>query len=197
MRTGVNARITRPDAEPVRGNTEPTARVVTNGTYAGMPDRTMEAWRNLWFHTGDAGYRDSEGYHFFVDRLKDRIRRRAESISSYDIETVALSYSLVADCAAVGVPSEYENDDDIKLCVVMSSVNLAFDPIDLLRHLAISLPHFMVPRYVEVLETLPRTPTNKVKRAALREEGVTSRTWDRKANGISLKNPAKPASRKA
>jgi crotonobetaine/carnitine-CoA ligase len=160
--------------------------------YAGMPDRTMEAWRNLWFHTGDAGYRDSEGYHFFVDRLKDRIRRRAESISSYDIETVALSYSPVADCAAVGVPSEYENDDDIKLCVVMSSVNLAFDPIDLLRHLAISLPHFMVPRYVEVLETLPRTPTNKVKRAALREEGVTSRTWDRKASGISLKDLAKP-----
>ena len=89
------------------------------------------------------------------------------------------------------MPSEYENDDDIKLCVVKSSGS-EFDPIGLVRHLAISLPHFMVPRYVEVLETLPRTPTNKVKRAALREDGVTSSTWDRKASGISLKELANP-----
>lgn len=159
--------------------------------YIGMPDRTVEAWRNLWFHTGDAAYRDSDGYYFYVDRLKDRIRRRAESISSYDIEVAALSYPHIVDCAAVGIPSEYENDDDIKLCVVSKSTAIELDPLELTRHLLAALPHFMVPRYIEVVDALPRTPTNKVKRALLRESGVTPRTWDRKAAGVSLQGLAR------
>lgn len=155
--------------------------------YIGMPQKTVESWRNLWFHTGDIGYRDEAGYYYFVDRLGDRIRRRAENISSYDIEAAAAAHPAVAEVAAVGVASEFESDDDIKLCVVLKP-GVKTDPEDILRHLAGALPHYMVPRYIETMPALPRTPTNKVKKAELRTTGVTPQTWDRKAAGVILKD---------
>lgn len=155
--------------------------------YIGMPEKTLEAWRNLWFHTGDIGYLDSEGYCYFVDRLGDRIRRRAENISSYDIEAAAGAHPAVAEAAAVGVASEFEADDEIKICLVLKpDVKVAEE--DMLRHLAATLPHYMVPRYIEFMPALPRTPTNKVKKAELRQRGATSQTWDRKQAGIVLKD---------
>jgi crotonobetaine/carnitine-CoA ligase len=155
--------------------------------YMGIPDQTVETWRNLWFHSGDSGYVDHEGYMYFVDRIKDRIRRRAENISSYDIESAAATHPAVLEVAAVGVPSDFENDDDIKLCVVSRRGN-AVDPVDLLKHLALLLPHYMVPRYVEVLDALPRTPTNKVRKSELRARGVGDPVWDRKSHGISVRD---------
>lgn len=152
--------------------------------YQGMPERTVEAWRNLWFHTGDLGYVDVEGYAYFTDRAKERIRRRGENISSYEIEAAALAHPDVRECAAVGIDSGFEADDDIKLCAVLARP-LAEEAI--VRHLARELPHFMVPRYVELVAELPRTPTNKVQKALLREAGVTAETWDRKAAGLSLR----------
>jgi carnitine-CoA ligase len=154
--------------------------------YMGMPEKSVEAWRNLWFHTGDSGYRDQDGYVFFVDRLGDRIRRRAENISSYDIESAVVGYPGIRECAAVGVASGFESDDDIKLCIVPMP-HRSIDLTDLLKHLVQRLPHYMVPRYVELLDALPRTPTNKVRKAELRASGVTATTWDRKAAGIALK----------
>lgn len=155
--------------------------------YIGMPQKTVDAWRNLWFHTGDMGYLDTEGYCYFVDRQGDRIRRRAENISSYEIESAAATHPAVAETAAVGVPSEFESDDDIKLCLV-AKPGMQFDPEEIIRHLASLLPHYMVPRYVETLPALPRTPTNKVKKAELRADGVSRQTWDRKAAGVVLKD---------
>jgi carnitine-CoA ligase len=155
--------------------------------YIGMPQKTVDAWRNLWFHTGDMGYLDAEGYCYFVDRQGDRIRRRAENISSYEIEAAAATHPAVAETAAVGVPSEFESDDDIKLCLV-AKPGMQFGPEEIIRHLAGVLPHYMVPRYVETLPALPRTPTNKVKKAELRADGVSRHTWDRKAAGIVLKD---------
>lgn len=155
--------------------------------YIGMPEKTVEAWQNLWFHTGDIGYRDDDGYYYFVDRLGDRIRRRAENIPGYDIEAAAAAHPAVAEVAAVGVASEFESDDDIKLCLVPAA-GINIDPLDILRHLAGTLPHYMVPRYIEVMPALPRTPTNKVKKAELRTNGITPQTWDRKAAGIALKD---------
>jgi crotonobetaine/carnitine-CoA ligase len=158
--------------------------------YSGMAESTVAAWRNLWFHTGDAGYVDAEGYLYFVDRLGDRIRRRAENISSYDIETAAMTYPGIAEAAAVGVPSEFESDDDVKLCAATSDGS----PIDMpsfLRHLAVRLPHYMVPRYLEQVDRLPRTPTNKVRKQELRAAGVHAGTWDRKAHGIELREAAR------
>ncbi len=154
--------------------------------YLGMPDRTVEAWRNMWFHTGDAAYVDADGNYFFVDRIKDRIRRRAENISSYDIETAAQQFPGIREVAAVGVPSDYEGDDDIKLCVVTEPAG-GISPVDLLRFLAGRLPHAMVPRYVEFLDALPRTPTNKVKKRELRAGGISPTTWDRQAAGVRLR----------
>ena len=119
--------------------------------------------------------------------MKDRIRRRAENISSYEIESAALAHPAVAEAAAVGVSSEFEGDDDIKLCVVVRAQE-AFAPAELLSHLAKHLPHYMLPRYIEALNALPRTPTNKVRKAELRASGVGANVWDRKAAGIEVRN---------
>lgn len=157
--------------------------------YFDDPQATTEAWRNLWFHTGDGGYIDQDGWVYFVDRLKDRIRRRAENISSHDIETAAMAYPAVLECAAIGIPSEFASDDDIKLCVVAKD-GFSLDPPDLIHHMAGALPHYMVPRYVEMFDTLPRTPTKKLRRAELRRLGNSQATWDRKSAGISLRDLA-------
>ena len=154
--------------------------------YYGNPEATWRAWRNLWFHTGDSGYIDASGWVYFVDRLGDRIRRRAENISSFDIEIVARNHPSVLECAAVGVPSEYASDDDIKLCVVLRP-GAVLDPAALLAFLARQLPHHMVPRYVETLAAMPRTPTQKVRKGDLRRNAISESTWDRKAAGLSLR----------
>lgn len=153
--------------------------------YMGMPGETLEAWRNLWFHTGDAARRDEAGNFYIVDRIKDRIRRRAENISSYDIEAAAMTFPGLREVAAVGVPSGMQHDDDIKLCVVPEN---GIEPIQLLRHLAANLPHFMVPRYIEVIAELPRTPTNKVRKRMLRDSGINENTWDRQKAEVSLRD---------
>jgi carnitine-CoA ligase len=158
--------------------------------YIGMPAETLQAWRNLWFHTGDAGYVDSDGWYHFVDRLGDRIRRRAENISSYEIESAAAMHPAVLECAAVGVPSGYESDDDIKLFVVPRP-HVALAASDMLEHLVRLLPHYMVPRYIETVAALPRTPTNKVRKAELRSGAVAGDCWDRKAAGLSLLDVAR------
>lgn len=159
--------------------------------YLGMPDKTVDAWRNLWFHSGDSGYIDADGWVYFVDRSSDRIRRRAENISSYDIELTALQHPAVAEAAAVGTPSGYAGDDDIKLCVVLKA-GATLEPLALLTHLAGRLPHYMVPRYLEFLRELPRSATNKVRRAALRAAPYGAGAWDRSAHGVSLRELIAP-----
>jgi crotonobetaine/carnitine-CoA ligase len=156
--------------------------------YIGMPEKTIRAWRNLWFHTGDVAYVDAEGWFHFVDRLGDRIRRRAENISSYEIESAAALHPAVRECAAIGVASGFESDDDIKLFVVLQP-GLAWAPEELLEHLVRLLPHYMVPRYLQAIVALPRTPTNKVKKAELRE--APGEAWDRKAAGVALRDVAR------
>ena len=159
--------------------------VVTQG-YLGMPELTVAAWRNFRFHSGDFGYLTQDGYLYFAERSGDRIRRRAENVSAYDIESAAVRHPQVLDCAAVGVPSEFDSDDDIKLCVVPAP-GAALDKADLIGCLARALPHYMVPRYIEVLAELPRTPTNKVQRQLLRAAGAGPGVWDRVAAGVSVR----------
>jgi crotonobetaine/carnitine-CoA ligase len=156
--------------------------------YYGNPQATMAAWRNLWFHSGDSGYIDEDGWVYFVDRLGDRIRRRAENISSYDIEAAAKGHAAVAECAAVGVPSEFASDDDIKLCLVLRP-GAELDGQAMVAYLLQRLPHHMVPRYVEFLPELPRTPTQKVMKSKLRASGHGA-SWDRKAAGVALRDLA-------
>lgn len=155
----------------------------TSPGYFEDPTATNQAWRNLWFHTGDGGYIDADGWVYFVDRLKDRIRRRAENISAFDIELATRNFPGLKECAAVGVPSEYAMDDDIKLFAVVENASEA-DPRALFDHMAKALPRFMVPRFIEFVDSLPRTHTQKLRRAELRKSGHSKATWDLKAAGL-------------
>ena len=155
--------------------------------YYKMEDKTVEAWRNLWFHTGDAARRDENGYFYFVDRIKDRIRRRGENISSYEIEQVLGEHPAVADVAAIAVKSDImEGEDEIKACVVLKP-GAQTTPEELLDLCQKNMPHYSVPRYVEFLELLPKTPTEKIQKAKLREAGITPETWDREEAGYQVK----------
>ncbi|MBI3965788.1 MAG: AMP-binding protein [Chloroflexi bacterium] len=152
--------------------------------YYNKPEATVAAWRNLWFHTGDAGYFDEDGYLYFVDRIKDVIRRRGENISSYDVETVVNRHPAVLESAAVAVKSEL-GEDEVKIVVVLKP-DAQLAPAELIAHCATELAYFAVPRYVELKPALPRTPTDKVEKYKLRAEGLTPATWDREAAGIKL-----------
>lgn len=156
---------------------------ITSG-YHKMPEKTARAWRNGWFHTGDAGRRNAAGDYYFVDRLDDTIRRRGENISSLEVETDIVGHPAVLEAAVVPVPSEHSEDE--VLAVVALSDPAGFDEAEFIRHLADRMPYFMVPRYVRVVEALPKTPTQKVLKHILRAEGLTSDTWDREAHGIRV-----------
>jgi crotonobetaine/carnitine-CoA ligase len=147
--------------------------------YHAMPEQTVEAWRNFWFHTGDAGRRDADGYFYFVDRIKDCIRRRGENISSYEIESVLMAHPAVAEAAAIAVKSEIAGgEDEVKVCLVLKPrVQVTFEA--LADYCTSRMPAFAVPRYFEFLDKLPRTPTEKIQKALLRAAGVAEGTWDR------------------
>jgi carnitine-CoA ligase len=155
--------------------------VITSGYY-GTPEATAETFRNLWFHTGDRVWCDEDGYYYFLDRMKDSIRRRGENISAFDLELEVNTHPAILESAAIGVPSTLE-EEDVKLAVVLRP-GMRLDPEELVEFCAARLPKFMVPRYVEFLDALPRTPTDKVAKYRLRAEGdhgITSSTWDREA----------------
>lgn len=144
--------------------------------YFNMPEKTVEAWRNLWFHTGDRVVRDADGAFRFVDRIKDAIRRRGENISSFEVEQVLLSHPGVASCAVYPVQSELAEDEVMAALVPREGQRI--DPAELARFCESRLPYFAVPRYIDVLADLPRTENGKVQKFKLRERGVSEQTWD-------------------
>ncbi len=156
---------------------------VLNAGYWQMPEKTAEAWRNQWLHTGDAFCRDESGNFYFVDRMKDMIRRRGENISSWEVEAEINAHPAVLESAAVAVPSEFA-EDEIK-AYVMLKPGASCDPVELIRFLQPRLPYFMIPRYIEFTEDFPRTPNLKVQRVKLRERGI-GEAWDREKAGIRL-----------
>lgn len=149
--------------------------------YWALPDATAAAWHNGWFHTGDRVVRDGDGSFTFVDRIKDAIRRRGENVSAWEVEQAVLAHADVAAAAAIPVPSEL-GEDDVLVCVVPLA-GATLDPADLIRHCESRLAFFAVPRYVDIVPTLPLTENGKVKKYELRERGVTSTTWDRDLGG--------------
>jgi carnitine-CoA ligase len=153
--------------------------------YLGDPTATAEAWRNGWFHTGDLLWRDSEGRYYFVDRKKDAIRRRGENISSVEIEIEVSAYDRVREVAAYGV--EGPGGEQEVMIAIAAQPGETVDPKALIEFLVPRMAHFMVPRYVRILDALPKTPTNKIQKVDLRKEGVTADSWDREAAGIRLK----------
>lgn len=148
--------------------------------YFGMPDETVEAWRNLWFHTGDRVVRDADGAFRFIDRIKDAIRRRGENISSYEVEQVLQSHPAVASVAVYPVRSELAEDEVMAALVLADGQRV--EPAELVRFCESRLPYFAIPRYIDLLADLPRTENGKVQKYKLRERGVTASTWERPAS---------------
>jgi crotonobetaine/carnitine-CoA ligase len=155
-----------------------------NAGYLEMPEQTATAWRNGWFHTGDAFRSDADGWFYFVDRFKDTIRRRGENISSFEVEAYVREHPDVRDCAAVAVPSEL-SEDEVKVCVVLEPEH-TLEAADLVGFLIERMPRFMIPRYVEFMLDLPRTDTQKIRKVELRSRGINEHTWDRDAAGVVL-----------
>ena len=143
--------------------------------YYGMPDKTAEAWRDGWFHTGDRVVREADGAFRFVDRIKEAIRRRGENISSWEVEQVLLQHPAVAGAAVYPVASELGEDEVMAALVLKEKV----DPAAICAWCETRMPRFAIPRYIEVLDGLPRTENGKVQKYKLRERGVTDSTWDR------------------
>ena len=156
-----------------------------NHGYYKNPEATARAWRNGWFHTGDAFRSDADGNYFFVDRMKDAIRRRGENISSFEVETEVCAHPAVKEAAAVAVASEHAEDE--VLVAVSLAEGASLDPAELIHFLVPRMAHFMVPRYVRVVPELPKTPTQKVQKHLLRSDGITADTWDREAAGIRIR----------
>ena len=150
--------------------------------YYKMPKETLMAFRNLWFHTGDYAYRDSDGYYYFVDRKKDAIRRRGENISSFEVESIVNSHPAVLESASISVPSELA-EDDVKVCVVLKPGKKLI-PEDLINYCKENMANYMVPRYVELLEEMPKTSNGKIEKQKLRNAGITLNTWDEEKKTI-------------
>lgn len=156
-----------------------------NHGYYKMPEATARAWRNGWFHTGDAGRMDADGNFYFVDRLKDAIRRRGEFVSSLELETELQIHPAVSTAAVVGVRSEHAEEEI--LTVIQPAPGHEVDFEELVEFLVPRVAYFMVPRYWRVMDEMPMTPTEKIRKVVLRDEGVTEDTWDREAAGIVLR----------
>ncbi|HEX4819063.1 MAG TPA: AMP-binding protein [Acidimicrobiales bacterium] len=151
--------------------------------YWGRPDATVETSRNWWYHTGDIGRVDDDGYLFFVDRKADYLRRRGENISSFEVERVLMSHGALADVAVHAVPSEMTEDDLKVTATVKEGASITEEA--LFRWCIDELPYFALPRYIEFRSELPRSPVGRVLKRELRDEGVTATTWDVESSGIT------------
>jgi carnitine-CoA ligase len=159
----------------------PRRPYVTSLGYWRKGAETAEAWRNLWVHTGDAGRVDADGYVYFVDRLKDVIRHRGNNVSSVEVENVILTVTAVSEAAVIPVASDLgEYDQDI-CAVVVARPGASVDPAAIIKVCAEQLPSYAVPRYVELVDELPKTPTGKVRKAQLRSAPPSGQRWDRQA----------------
>jgi carnitine-CoA ligase len=159
--------------------------------YFGMPEKTVEAWRNLWFHTGDRVVREADGSFRFIDRIKDAIRRRGENISSYEVEQVLLAHPAVAEAAVYPVRSELAEDEVMAALVLREGAQV--DAALLWSFCETRLPYFAVPRYIDLVGALPRTENGKVQKFKLREQGITATACDRAAAAASSARARRPA----
>lgn len=155
----------------------PTKPNVVSSGYWGEPERTVELWRDLWVHTGDLMRVDEDGWFFFIDRLKDAIRVSGENVASADVESAVATCPGVAEVAAFGVPSEL-GEQDVMVAVVPAEGGEPPTAEDVGAHCRQLLPYYAVPRYVDVVADLPRTPTAKLRKGVLRDRGVTKTTVD-------------------
>ncbi|RDV03261.1 ATP-dependent acyl-CoA ligase [Undibacter mobilis] len=153
--------------------------------YFNMPEKTVEAWRNLWFHSGDRVVREASGLYRFIDRMKDAIRRRGENVSSWEVETVLHAHPLIAACAVYPVPSEL-GEDEVAVAVQLKP-DASLQALDVVKYCEGKMAYFAVPRYVRFISQMPLTENGKIKKVSLREAGITPDMWDREKSGYKLR----------
>ncbi|MCI4336618.1 MAG: AMP-binding protein [Thermoplasmata archaeon] len=178
----------RPVANGVRGElvVRPRAPYTMFLGYVNKAEQTVTAERNLWFHTGDFVTRDDDGYYYFVDRKKDVIRRRGENLAPYDVESVLNRHPSVFESVVVGVPSPL-GEEDVKAFIQLRPGESG-DPRALFEFCVRELPFFMVPRYIEFLDEIPKTANQKAQRYLLKGRRG-EREHDREALGIATRKP--------
>jgi crotonobetaine/carnitine-CoA ligase len=153
-------------------------------SYHKLPDATEKAYRGGWFHSGDLAHHDDDGFFYYRGRKKESIRRLGENVSAWEIETVLNAHPGVLDSAAHAVPSEL-GEDEIKVCVVPRP-GAVLTPTELLDFCAGRMARHAVPRYVEFVDALPKTATERNQYQTLRSRGITAATWDRERAGYQL-----------
>ncbi|MER7274734.1 AMP-binding protein [Dactylosporangium sp. NPDC000244] len=150
---------------------------------------TLEAWKNLWHHTGDLGFFDTDGALYFVDRKKDALRRRGENVSSVELELAILKHPAIAEVAVHAVPAGVR-EDEIKACVVLNA-GAELGPAELFEYLRQHLPYYAVPRYVEFLGELPKNAVARVLKHRLRDDWNSPQTVDFQALGLVIERSAR------
>jgi crotonobetaine/carnitine-CoA ligase len=161
--------------------------------YYNDPAATTRVWKNMWFHTGDLGRQDEEGFVYFLDRKKDYLRRRGENISSFEVEQALQTHPAIAEAACHAVASEFA-EDDVKACVLLNEgMELTYK--ELMDHCVANIPYFAVPRYLEIMDDFPRNPVGRVLKYQLRDRGLTEQTWDAEAEGYEIPKRDRPVGR--
>jgi crotonobetaine/carnitine-CoA ligase len=155
--------------------------------YYKNPAASSEKTKGEWLYSGDLFYADRDGFLFFVDRKTDSMRRRGENISSWEVENIVEKFPAVAECAAFGVPSELGESE--VMVWVKPREGMTLDLKELMRFCSEKMAYFMVPRFVDVVDDIPRTSTMRVQKSDMKKRGVTERTWDREKEmpGLELK----------
>ncbi|WP_242153576.1 AMP-binding protein [Sphingomonas sp. BAUL-RG-20F-R05-02] len=152
--------------------------------YWRRPEETLKLMGDLWFHTGDIGKFDEQGFFYFVDRKKDYLRRRGENISSFEMESALLLHPDIAEVAVHAVPSNV-GEDDLKVTARLKP-DATLKEEALCRWLIERVPSYAVPRYIEFRETLPTNPQGRVLKYKLRDEGATDTTWDFEKSDVKV-----------
>lgn len=174
-----------PPGEPGEICIRPRRPGVMFDGYFKNPQATVEAFRDYWFHTGDMGRLSADELLTFVDRKADYLRRRGENVSTYEVEQVILKFDCVAEVAVHAVASELA-EDEIKASII-TKPGASLDYAALLDFCASHMPYYAVPRFVEVVESLPKSPIGRVQKFELRKRGITANTWDAMSEGHVVK----------
>jgi crotonobetaine/carnitine-CoA ligase len=154
--------------------------------YYKMPEQTAQAFIDGWFCTGDRGYLDADGYLYFIDRKKEAIRRRGENISAYEVEMILSGHPAILEVAAVPVPSELSEDEVMVYVVLNTGATLTH--AEVVQFAADHMNYYMVPRFVEFIDALPKTATEKIEKYKLKQDALARKAllWDREREGIQI-----------
>ncbi|QYB07088.1 AMP-binding protein [Rhodococcus sp. USK10] len=161
----------------------PRRPFTTSSGYWRKEEATAATWRNLWAHTGDAARLDADGYLYFVDRMRDVIRHRGNNVSSFEVENVIITMETVSEVAVIPIASDLGDFDQDICAVVVVRDRFAFEPASIIALCGEQLPKYAVPRYIQVVDELPKTSTGKVRKALLRNADRATGRWDRVVDG--------------